>query len=117
MTLAPLKSELPAWADAAADEATPPSIPKIAELGLLGTSVDTTVGIAVETDFRPTSPPNGDSETNVGVKASIPEVVEMMVEAPRLPIRALLFDAPVAVKAGILISVVLCMPAAEVEEA
>lgn len=93
------------------------SVPTIAEPGLLGTSMDTTVGIAGEPDSWPTSPPNGDSEMNVGVEPSFPEVVAAMVEAPRVPIRTLTFDAMVAVKAEIAISVVLCRPAAEVEKA
>lgn len=93
------------------------SVPTIAEPGLLGTSMGTTVGIAGEPDSWPTSPPNGDSEMNVGVEPSFPEIVAAMVEAPWVPIRPLTFDAMVAVKAEIPISVVLCGPAAEVEKA
>lgn len=47
----------------------------------------------------------------VGVEPSFSEVVAETVEAPRLPNRALIFDEIVPTAA-----VVLCRPAAEVEE-
>ena len=117
ITLAPLGAELSVGTEAVADEATLASVSTIAEIGLLGTSVDATMGTVVEPDSCPTSPPKGDSEMNVGVEPSFSEFVPEMVEAPRLPKRPLTFDAMVAVKTGTPISVVLCMPAAEVEEA
>lgn len=117
MTLTPLGSDLPVGTEAVADEATLASVSTIAEMGLLGTSVDATVGTAVKPGPWPTSPPKGDSEMNVGAEPSFSEVVPEMVEEPRLPKRPLTFDAMVAVKTGTPISVVLCMPAAEIEDA
>lgn len=69
-TLAPLDSKLPVWTEAVADGAELASIPTEREPRLLGTSMDNTVGTIGETDTdsRPTSPPNGDSEVNVGVE-------------------------------------------------
>lgn len=54
---------------------------------------------------------------NVGVELSFPEVAAEIVEAPRLPKRTLTFDAPVAVKVGVSISVLFCRLAVEVGEA
>ena len=86
-------------------------------MGLLGTSMDTRVGIAVEPNSWPISPPKGDSEMNVGAAPSFPEGVTEMVDVPRLAKRTLTFDAMVAVKAEPPIAVVLFGPAAETEEA
>ena len=53
---------------------------------------------------------------NVAAEASLPEAVEEIIEAPRLPISPLLtFDAIVAEGPGISMLVVLCRPADEVE--
>lgn len=71
----------------------------------------------METDSWPTSPPKGDSEINVGVEPPFSEAVAETAEAPRLPKRMLAFDTMVAVKAGSSVAVVLCRPAARVEEA
>ena len=89
----------------------------IAAPELFGISMDTAAGVAVDTDSWPTSPPKGDSEMNVGVEPSSLEAVAEMAEAPRLPKRVLAFDTMVAVKAGSPVAVVLCRPAAMVEEA
>ena len=110
MILAPLDSGLLIRTDTAVDKANPPST---AELRLLGTPLGTAVE---ETKSWLTSPPKGDSEMNVAVKASLPEAVEKIIEAPRLLISALLtFDAIAADGNGTSILVVLCRPANEVE--
>ena len=63
-----------------------------------------------------TSPPKGDSEMNVAVENSLPEAVEEIIEAPRLPITPLLTsDAIAAEEAGTSTVVVLCRPADKVE--
>ena len=112
MILAPLDSGLFIRTDTAVDKANPPPT---AELGLPGTL--TPLGTAVEEkNSWLTFPPKGDREMNVGVEASLPEAVEEIDEAPRLPINALLtFDAIAAEEAGTSILVVLCRLAEEVE--
>ena len=106
--LAPVNSGLLIRTDTAVDKASPS-----AELRLLGIPLGTAME---EKKSWFTSPPKGDSEMNVAVDASLPEAVEEIVEAPRLPISALLtFDAIAAEGAGTSILVVLCRPANEVE--
>lgn len=106
--LAPVKSGLLIRTDTAVDRASPS-----AELRLLGTPLGTAME---EKKSWFTSPPKGDSEMNVAVDASLPEAVEEIVEAPRLPISALLtFDAIAAEGAGTSVLVVLCRPTDEVE--
>lgn len=56
------------------------SIPRTAEPRLLGTSMDITVGTALELDSWPTSPPKGDREMNVGVEPSFSDVVATAVK-------------------------------------
>ena len=82
MTLAPPDSELPVGIEAVADRTTLASIPTVAEPRLLGTPEDTTLGIVIEPESWPTSPPKGDSEMKVGVALSFSEDVAGMVEAP-----------------------------------
>ena len=89
--------------------------PTSVELGKLDSVVSNSIGATP--DSWTTSPPKGDSEMNTGVGPSFLEVAAEMVEAPRLPDWTLTFGATVAVKAGIPISVVLCWPVAEVEDA
>ena len=62
MMLAPPDSELPVGIEVVADKTTLASIPTVAEPRLLGTPEDTTLGIVIEPDTWPTSPPKGDSE-------------------------------------------------------
>ena len=108
--LAPLDSGLLIRIDTAEDKANPPPT---TELRLLSTPLGTAVE---ETKSWLTSPPKGDSETNAAVEASFPEALEENIEAPRLPISALLtFDAVVAVGAGASILDMLCRPADGVE--
>ena len=117
ITLALLASGLPVTTEAVPGETKLDSVPKIAEPGLLDTSVDTKLGTAEETDSWPTRPPKGDSDMNVGVELSNSEDAAELIDPLRLLTRKLTFEVMLAVKAGGPISVVLCRPAAEVEEA
>ena len=54
---------------------------------------------------------------NVGVELWVSEALAGMIEAPKLPSRTLTLEAMVVVEARTPVSVVLCRPAAEAEEA
>ena len=84
------------------------SIPRTAELRLLGTSMDIKVGTTAELDSWPTSPPKGDRDMNVGVELSFPDVLAEMFEAPTLPNMRL--DAMVAVDSGPVTTDVTLLP-------
>lgn len=116
MTLIPLNSELAVGTEAVADPTILAAFPAIAELTLLDSSTETTLGTALELDPSPTLPPKGDSEMNVGVEPPFWGDVAGMFEALRLLSRMLTFEAMVAVKAGTPISDGLCRPVNEVEE-
>lgn len=117
MTFAPPDSELPVGIEAVADKTTLASTPTVAEPRLVDAPEATPRVVIIEPDSRPYSPPKGDREMKVGVTFSFSEDVAGRVEAPYLSNGALTLEAMVAVKAGMPISVVLCVPAAEVEKA
>ena len=117
MVFAPPDSELPICAEAVAGETVLAPMPRIMEPRLLADSEDSPLSTALEKEPWPISPPKGDSEMNVGDTLLFSEDVAGAVEAPRLPNRTLTLEAIVAVKTGTPISVVLCNPTAEVEEA
>ena len=111
ITLEPLDSELPIVTRAVKDGtelASPPTTAEPREPSALE------LGLDAEPDSRLILPPNGDRETNVGVKPSFPEDAAEFVE---LPNKILTFDAMLAVKVGPPISAVVCRLATDVDGA
>ena len=116
MTLAPVDSELPMGTEVEAVEPVLASLPTVAGLRMLANSADTTLATTVEPDSWLNLPPKGESEMNVGVELSFLENEAEMGEELRPPNRTLTLEAIVAVT-GTTVLVVLCGPAAGVEDA